>query len=135
MLYTDKTQEELVALRDERANTPGKVLFDPGRTIVTTSLRSYLRAKGNYEDDTIPDALVMETAVELVNRHVRGDWGGLCEEDALQNEEALLVDNVRFFSTYEDATHFSGKKIYVITDRCIGNTDYPVTTLLFPEDY
>lgn len=62
----------------------------------------------------------------LLQRHVSGDWGDLCEEDAQANDDALREGN-RLLSSYvfSDAC-----KIWVITEW-----DRSVTTVLLPEDY
>jgi hypothetical protein len=36
---------------------------------------------------------------ELIGRHVRGDWGDVCPEDAQTNEEALGI-GARILSAY-----------------------------------
>jgi hypothetical protein len=64
--------------------------------------------------------------VELLARHVTGDWGELPEEDVAKNERAV-EGGYRVFSSYRLET---GTKIYVITEW-----DRSVTTLLLPEDY
>jgi hypothetical protein len=76
----------------------------------------------------------------LVNRHVRGDWGDLCDEDREGNEEALLIDN-RLMSVYRlvDSqriadTPFSKRDAFP-TVWIITEWDRSVTTLLLPSDY
>lgn len=78
-----------------------------------------------------PGALeALENAGQMVNdfldRHARGDWGELSDEDWQANEQALQ-DNSRLLSAYTTAT---GEKIWIITEW-----DRSVTTLLLPEDY
>jgi lipase chaperone LimK len=67
-----------------------------------------------------------QNPLELIVRHVTGDWGDLCEEDMQENEFAL-ERGLRIFSSYELK---SGDKIWVITEH-----DRSVTTILRPEDY
>jgi hypothetical protein len=76
----------------------------------------------------------------LINRHVRGDWGDLCDEDREGNEEALLIGN-RLMSGYRlvDAqriadTPFSKRDAFP-TVWIITEWDRSVTTLLLPSDY
>ena len=63
--------------------------------------------------------------VQLLARHVTGDWGTLPEEDIAENAFSL-EHGYRLFSAYviEDA------KFYVITEW-----DRSVTTVLLPEEY
>lgn len=66
------------------------------------------------------------TVTKLLDRHISGDWGDVCEEDWNLNNESL-EDNNRLMSVYAlpDET-----KIWVITEW-----DRSVTTILLPEDY
>jgi hypothetical protein len=74
--------------------------------------------------------LVLEEAgqnpLELLLRHVTGDWGELCEEDRAENELAV-EQGFRIFSAYELD---DGAKVWVITEW-----DRSVTTLLLPDEY
>lgn len=71
----------------------------------------------------------------LLGRHISGDSGCLCSEDALANEQALR-DGSRIFSAYELAsnsdTASTGEslKIWVITEA-----DRSATTILLPDEY
>ena len=60
-----------------------------------------------------------------VQRHARGDWGEVCSEDKLTNDEAVKHGN-RVISAYT----IDAKKVWVITE-----CDRSVTTVLFPEEY
>lgn len=63
-----------------------------------------------------------------LNRHLTGDWGDICDEDKLSNEQALQYGE-RLFSAYEiDAG--DQKKLWIITER-----DRSVTTMLLPSEY
>jgi len=71
---------------------------------------------------------------DLVNRHVRGDWGDVCADDAQANEEALTI-GARLLSAYvlpppEGSDLSTAAKIWIITEA-----DRSVTTLLLPEEY
>ncbi len=66
-----------------------------------------------------------EAAIAIA-RHVRGDWGDVCEEDRLANEEAL-EEGYRLLSVYHSS---EGKKFWIITEW-----DRSVTTILLPEEY
>lgn len=80
------------------------------QTVVTAHALDLLR----------PDEIALGLA-----RHVRGDWGDLCPEDMLANENALTQGG-RLFSAYgQGATRF-----WIITEW-----DRSVTTVLMPQDY
>lgn len=49
--------------------------------------------------------------VQLLHRHLHGDWGDIPEQDWLQNELALLF-NLRVWSSYRLST---GKTIWITT--------------------
>ncbi len=66
------------------------------------------------------------TPLELLRRHVAGDWGDLDDEDQEANERALL-DGSRIFSAYVLS---SGEKLYVITEA-----DRSSTCVLRPDEY
>jgi hypothetical protein len=63
---------------------------------------------------------------DLLDRHISGDWGDLCEEDKRMNDEAVRTRKDRIFSAYI----YDGVKFYVITEW-----DRSVTTILLPEEY
>ena len=64
--------------------------------------------------------------VELLIRHVTGDWGDLEDEDKEENELSVR-EGFRILSAYNLET---GVKVWVITEW-----DRSVTTLLLPEEY
>jgi len=72
---------------------------------------------------------------DLIARHVRGDWGAVCPEDAQANEEALRF-GARLMSVYElpapplDSATRDPAKVWLITEA-----DRSVTTILLPEEY
>ncbi|MDZ4779641.1 MAG: hypothetical protein SGJ19_05265 [Planctomycetia bacterium] len=61
-----------------------------------------------------------------MDRHVKGDWGELCDEDRASNEIALTQGS-RLFSRYTDRGQCT---FYIITEH-----DRSVTTVLLPDDY
>lgn len=73
--------------------------------------------------------------LQLIARHVTGDWGDVCPEDAQANEEALQ-EGSRIFSVYvlppplSDGETLAAAKVWIITEA-----DRSVTTLLLPEEY
>ncbi len=62
----------------------------------------------------------------LIGRHLVGDWGNVCDEDAQANEDAL-ADGARLFSGYV-LNH--GQRVWVITEA-----DRSATTILLPDEY
>ena len=61
----------------------------------------------------------------LLGRHISGDFGDLCAEDAAANVHAVQHDE-RVFSSYK----FAHGKVWVITEA-----DRSSTCLLLPEEY
>ena len=71
-------------------------------------------------------AVTGQTPDEFLDRHVKGDWGELDEEDRQANDDAL-IDGSRILSSYRLS---NGTKIWIITEW-----DRSATTCLLPEDY
>ena len=67
-----------------------------------------------------------QTPMAFIQRHVRGDWGNLCEEDAEANNLALN-DGSRLLSSYKLN---DGTKVWVITEA-----DRSSTCVLLPSEY
>lgn len=70
----------------------------------------------------------------LLTRHVTGDWGDLCPEDAQTNNNALK-EGSRIFSSYvlppiPEGQSLEPAKVWIITEA-----DQSVTTILLPEEY
>ena len=65
------------------------------------------------------------TILELLRRHLAGDWGDVCPEDAKANEHALKHGE-RILSSYT----VRGEKLWVLTER-----DRSATTVLTPGEY
>lgn len=72
---------------------------------------------------------------DLLQRHIRGDWGDVCAEDAKANEDALRSGS-RLLSAYyistpaADSPATGSVKLWLITEA-----DRSVTTILLPEEY
>jgi len=64
--------------------------------------------------------------LEFLSRHLRGDWGDLCQEDKMENEVSLKY-GFHLLSSYPVT---ETEKLWVITEA-----DRSVTTLLLPEEY
>lgn len=85
------------------------------------------------------------SAAFLINRHLHGEWGDVCKEDAELNEMAL-GDGSRVMSVHRlvsaeklKATPRSKrselKSVWVITDAADDDGIRRCTTVLLPEDY
>lgn len=60
-----------------------------------------------------------------LTRHKNGDWGSICIEDKITNDEATKTGE-RVLSEYK----LCGERIWIITER-----DRSVTTVLLPSEY
>jgi hypothetical protein len=69
--------------------------------------------------------LSTEEVLSALKRHVSGDWGDLCPEDTMANDDALAHGG-RLFSAYGHGA----ERFWIITEA-----DRSVTTVLLPEDY
>jgi hypothetical protein len=91
-----------------------KARFDMGQIVVTTGA-----------DITL--AQLERHPVQLLARHVEGDWGDLVEQDRKLNEQALNPDfPTRLFSRYE----IDDEIFYVISEW-----DRSITTVLRSDEY
>ena len=64
-------------------------------------------------------------ASEYLNRHMRGDWGEVPQDDAAENEFAV-TRRLRLLSSYTIA----GERVWIITEA-----DRSSTCLLYPSEY
>ena len=72
------------------------------------------------------------TGLEYLQRHARGDWGDLCDDDKTANDSALET-GARILSAYHLP---DGKKIWIITDAEIDDQHHrQATTFLLPDEY
>ena len=85
--------------------------FSPGRLMIT---RNAL------------DVLPRSEINAAIGRHLRGDWGDVCESDKGVNDDALK-NGGRLLSVYHTK---DGVKFWIITEA-----DYSATTVLLPSDY
>ncbi len=72
-----------------------------------------------------------QSAAEFLQRHARGDWGDVCEEDREANDQALL-DGSRLLSVYRTS---SGQKLWIITEAADDSGKRAGTTVLLPSEY
>ena len=70
--------------------------------------------------------LVNESPLEFLSRHLRGDWGELCQDDTTENELSLK-HGFRLLSSYQVT---ETEKLWIITEA-----DRSMTTLLLPSEY
>ena len=88
-------------------------LFPSGRLVATPGALALLE-----QTDKSP--------LEFVSRHLRGDWGDLCQEDKRENELSLK-HGFRLLSSYPIT---DSDTLWIITEA-----DRSVTTLLLPSEY
>jgi hypothetical protein len=67
-----------------------------------------------------------EEVLHALSRHVSGDWGEVCEEDARENEYSLKK-GFRLLSVYRTT---SGTSFWILTEA-----DRSQTTVLLPNEY
>ena len=68
---------------------------------------------------------------QSLNRHIKGDWGEVDEEDKQTNDQALKQGS-RLLSSYNDDRF---PKNGVATIWIITEADRGATTILFPDEY
>ena len=66
-----------------------------------------------------------KTRAECLQRHAKGDWGDLDDEDKRSNDQSIRSGG-RLMSSYD----LGDKQLWIITEA-----DRTVTTLLLPEEY
>ena len=100
---------------DQPRRDAGKPLFTLGQTVATPGALEALTQSN-------------QTPIEFLARHLRGDWGELCDDDKVANDNALDPERpCRILSAYQTA---NGTKIWIITEW-----DRSVTTILLPSEY
>ena len=100
-------------MREKEPHSSPRPRFRLGQVVGTPGALQALESAGQHP-------------AELLDRHVTGDWGDLCDEDIAENE--LSVERgFRILSSYELD---SGAKVWVITEA-----DRSATTILLPEEY
>jgi len=67
-----------------------------------------------------------QSPLEFLSRHLRGDWGDLCQDDKTENELSLKY-GFRLMSSYQVT---DTERLWIITEA-----DRSVTTLLLPAEY
>lgn len=87
--------------------------FLPGQVVATPGALAAM-AEHNCSPDT------------LLTRHLCGDWGGVCADDAAMNDQAL-TNKGRILSSYEIAP---GVVVWLISEW-----NRSATTILLPSEY
>ena len=121
---------------DARSQTPVTIItnsarFALGQVVATSGALALLQDTGR-------------SAASLLARHMHGDWGDTCKDDAALNELAI-TDGYRIISVYRlvDAEklkvtlkqkHTDLPTVWVITDGTSEAGKRECTTLLLPED-
>jgi hypothetical protein len=72
-----------------------------------------------------------QLATDFLQRHARGDWGDVYEEDRRLNDEAL-INGSRLLSAYRTAL---GEKLWIITEAADDSGKRAATTILLPSEY
>jgi hypothetical protein len=72
-----------------------------------------------------------QSAAEFLQRHARGDWGEVCDDDRQANDQAL-IDGSRLLSAYRTSL---GEKIWIITEAVDDAGKRAATTILLPSEY
>jgi hypothetical protein len=67
----------------------------------------------------------------FLEKHVVGDWGTVCAEDKLANDQSL-IDGSRLLSAYKT---LKGERIWIITEATDDSGNRSATTILLPEEY
>lgn len=95
----------------------------------------YMTCGVQYDIDN--DELSILDVNSIVMRHFQND-GDECSQDKRLNSEAIKSKEGRVFSVFNNV---QGKKLYVITeglhlaDDPTYGSEYPMTTILYPEEY
>ena len=92
--------------------------FSTGMTVMTRGVADRI------EEDTGFAAFV----TNCFGRYLARDWGDVCEEDRISNDEAYNGED-RIVAAYERKGH-PEDKIWIITEW-----DRSATTVLFPSEY
>ena len=92
-----------------------KPLFELGHVVATPAA---MQAIGDSGQDV----------ADFLNRHIRGDWGSVFQEDGEQNQTAVLTGQ-RIRSIYRTD---NGIKLWIITEAADNSGCRQSTTILLP---
>lgn len=103
----------------EKVKPVKAVQFDLGPIVSTPGALEALQRNGS-------------TGIEYLQRHARGDWGNLDDEDKAAND-AAVVSGARLLSAYRLP---DGTKLWIITDAEIDDQHHrAASTFLLPDEY
>jgi hypothetical protein len=88
--------------------------FNPGQLLITPGAARAIEVSSG------------DSILQLLSRHLSGDWGDLSPEDRQENEFSL-EHGFRLLSAYKLT---SGERVWIITEA-----DRSSTTVLLPEEY
>ncbi len=102
----------------ENAEPDNPILLSLGTVYVTRGIQALI---DDHNLDVTP----------FIARHVTGDWGEVCAEDAAENQLSL-EKGFRILSAYSFTSEINGEayKLWIITEA-----DRSVTTVLLPSEY
>ena len=92
--------------------------FELGQIVATCGVHEMMQTDSSFR----------KFVSACMNRYMSGDWGDLCEEDRLANDDSLRSEG-RILAAYENPDH-PDWKIWIITEL-----DRSATTILFPSEY
>ncbi len=98
--------------------TIGKPKFNLGQLLATPGALRALEESG-------------QTPQFFLARHVRGDWGEVCDEDKMANDQSL-VDGSRLLSAYRT---LKNERLWIITEAADDEGRRAATTILKPSEY
>lgn len=91
-----------------------------GSTTVTPKIKELIEQNNDFA----------QFVFKSIHRHQSKDWGDMCKDDKLQNDEAV-INGSRILSCYLiDINNINEEKIWIITVD-----DRTYTTVLFPNEY
>ena len=96
-------------------------VFNTGQLVATRGVYNHANENPDFAD----------FIQKSLNRHVKGDWGDVDDEDKLTNDRALK-QGLRLLSAYNDDCfpQHGNSTIWIITEA-----DRSATTILFPDEY
>ena len=104
------------AINKNGGNTMLKKKFELGRLVATPG---------------VLDAVSQRDITKALERHMTGDWGECCTEDAESNEQAIH-NGARIFSVYRDQ---NDERFWIITEATDDRGVRRSTCVLLPSEY
>jgi hypothetical protein len=95
-----------------------KPKFNLGQVLATPGALEVLEASG-------------QSPQFFLEKHQRGDWGEVCQEDKMLNDQSL-VDGSRLLSAYRT---LKGERLWIITEAADDQGHRVCSTILRPDEY